>query len=266
VTNARRTSIVVLVAALASGVGHGQGQPEPRTAAEYFDRGNKWAEKGEYEKAVKDYTAAIRLKADFLDAYLNRGTALRLQGKFDEAVKDFAEAVRLKPDDADAYQGRGIAWHMKGEYDKAVKDFGEVIRLRPDDADAYHSRGSTWDEKGEYEKAVKDYSEAVRLKPDHAPVLNDRAWLRATCPDAKYRDGTKAVQDARRACELAKWNNPGWLDTLAAAYAESGQFDEAVKWQRKALEDERFAKTKGEEGRKRLKLYEQKMPYRAVRP
>ena len=87
--------------------------------------------------------------------------------------------------------------------------------------------------------------------------MNGRAWFRATCPVATYRDGAQAVAAATRACELTGWKEPGLLDTLAAAYAESGDFDSAVKWQAKAIELETDAKEKAEFGA-RLKLYKDK--------
>jgi hypothetical protein len=78
----------------------------------------------------------------------------------------------------------------------------------------------------------------------------------------KYRDGRKAVELAKKACELTEWKDAAVLATLAAAYAEAGQFDEAVKWQKKALEDKDFAASDGEKERTRLKLFEARKPYR----
>ena len=112
-----------------------------------------------------------------------------------------------------------------------------------------------------FDKAVADYIEALRLKPNCPDCLNALAWLLATCPEDKCRDGKKAVEFATKGCELADWNGPALLDTLAAASAESGDFATALKWQTRAIElvsDPEFKK----ECESRLALYRDKKPYR----
>ena len=116
-------------------------------------------------------------------------------------------------------------------------------------------------QKQEYEKAIADYSEAIRLDPTDASAVNGRAWIWSTCPDIRYRDGKKAIESAAKACELTQSKDAYLVDTLAAAYAETGDFEAAVKRQTEAIR-----LLTDEQGRDdfstRLKLYHEKKPYR----
>jgi tetratricopeptide (TPR) repeat protein len=272
---------------------------DPKYSVAYNNRGAAWHGKREYARAIADYTEAIRIDPKYALAYLNRGLARKGEPEDARAIADYTEAIRLDPTCARAYGNRGNAWQRKQEYDKAMVDYNQAIRLDASYALAYHNRASVWQRKHEYDKAIADYSrairinhnyaeayvnrglawqgmheydeaiadynEAVRIDPRYARAYNVRALCLATCPDAKFRDGRRAVESATRACELTQWNDASALDTLAAANAEAGNFDAAVKWQITAnhLHADPEEKQKGEG---RLELYRRKKPYRQRTP
>jgi len=185
------------------------------------------------ERAIPHFTEQIRLDPNAL-AYAARGMVWRVAGEFDLALDDFSDAIRLDPD-ASYYSGRGATWLEKKDWERAIADFNEAIRLRPSHR-LYLNRGLTYEGQNDYDRAIADYDEAIRLEPRAVTALHARAWLLATCPDSKYRDGNKAVADCSTACEMERWKNPRAVGCFAAAYAEIGNFNEAVKWQQLAQE------------------------------
>jgi tetratricopeptide (TPR) repeat protein len=234
---------------------------DPKLVLAYYNRGNAWSDKKEFDKAIADFTEAIRLDPKLALAYNNRGIAWKAKKEFDKAIADYGEAIRLDPKDAWAYNNRGNASGAKKERDKAIADYTEAIRLDPKDAAAYNNRGWAWHAKQEFGKAIADYGEAIRVDPKLASAYSNRAWLWATCPDTKFRDGKRAVKSATRGCELSEWKGAKNIGMLAAACAEAGDFDSAVKWQEKANGMYEDSESK-EKGRTRLDLYRAKKPYR----
>ena len=114
---------------------------------------------------------------------------------------------------------------------------------------------------GHYEQAIADNLQALRLRPDDARTCNNLAWLWATNPHREQRDPSRAIEHARRACELTQWQNAGFLDTLAVAHAAAGQFAEAIQWQRKAIE--LASEEEKAEYQARLEMYEAGKSYEA---
>ena len=120
----------------------------------------------EYKEAINHYTKAIKLKPDFPEAYYNRGNVYAEKGDFDSAIKDFDTAIQLKPDHAAAYNNRGLTYKEKGDFDTAIKDYDTAIQLMPDLIEAYNNRGIVYNSKGDFDTAIKDFDTAIQLKPD----------------------------------------------------------------------------------------------------
>jgi tetratricopeptide (TPR) repeat protein len=123
-------------------------------------------------------------------------------------------------------------------------------------------QASFWYERGDYRRTVSAYREALKIDPTDGWALNGLAWLVATCPDSKYRNGSLAVELATRACERVKWAVPSYMDTLAAAYAEGGDFGSAACLEREAVACLPPGDTNQAAFRGRLRLYENKETFR----
>lgn len=196
----------------------------------------------------------------------NHGKALSEKGEYAEALQELNRAIQLDPDLAHAFNNRGLVYAGMGEKAKALADYDEAIRLNPSLAPVYNNRARVWLGKGSWKSALADFDAAIRLDPALATAYIHRGIIRAACPLAELRDRAKAMDDARKGCELTRWKDSGAMSTLAAAYAENGEFDEAVKWQTKALEDEDFARVHGESAQLVLALYAARKPYRMAAP
>ena len=116
---------------------------------------------------------------------------------------------------------------------QAVADYTKAIEINLQFGEAYYNRGIAWTKKGNFDFAIADCSKALDISPTYADAYNQLAWILSACPDERYRDGVKAVTFSKKALEIQE--KPGFLDTMAAAYAESGKFDDAVKTQERAI-------------------------------
>jgi cytochrome c-type biogenesis protein CcmH/NrfG len=153
-----------------------------------------------------------------------------------------------------------VAYFRKGLYEKAVASYTEAIRLEPQNDGAMFDRGLARWQNSEPKQAAQDFSQAIQVNPKNDNAYNGLAWALSTAPQADLRDGKRAVQLATRARELTDWKNPFHLSTLAAAYAEVGDFQPALHWHKKAMASGDFPTDKLERARQRLKLYEQGKP------
>jgi tetratricopeptide (TPR) repeat protein len=233
-----------------------------RDAAAYYNRAILYSTKRQYKLAIRDATTAIQLNPKFANAYHNRGAFYADIGEYDKAIADYSEAIRLNPRSASTFANRARAYENLEKFDKAMADYDRVIQIAPRDSEDYSERGIAYLAKDDYKAAVSSFRKALQLSPNNSYALGRLAWLMAICPSAPFRNGKEAIRMGMRACKLSQWKEPSRIETLAAAYAESGDFDKAVKYQTQAIN------MKGEYGpvrkdaRERLALYREHKPWR----
>ena len=239
----------------------------PRDAGQtedYEGRGIARVQTGAFDEAISDLSHAIQLNPTNPTAVLYRACAYRAKGAFEQSIRDWDRYILLNPTNDFAYKSRASVYNVTRQFDRAIKDWDEGLRLSPKDATALAMRGFAFAGKGQYSRAIDDFTEAFRLDPVNQSAHNNLGWLRATCPVAAIRNGKEAVREATIACELTSWADWTRIDTLAAAFAETGQFKKAVGYQKRAMAMREPSGDDLRAMRQRLSLYQQRQPYREV--
>jgi tetratricopeptide (TPR) repeat protein len=194
-------------------------------------------DRGELDEAISHFESAARIRSAKKDPHynlasafvqMNLGDALARKGKPDDAMVHYDEALRLQPDYGDAYFNRGTVLFATGHIDEAIADLTKALEIHPNDTDAHTSLGNALLQKGSPREAIAQYLTALALAPRDPHSRNNLAWVLATASDSSIRDGAKAVGFAEEAVQLSGGREPRFLRTLAAAYAESGRFSEAI--------------------------------------
>jgi tetratricopeptide (TPR) repeat protein len=233
-------------------------QIDPDGPGAHINRGVALELRKDYDRALTDYNDGIRLDPENPEGYFNRGVFHAHRQEYDRALADLDGAIQRNGQDSDYYFQRGGVHGARKDWDRAAADFTEAIRLDPKKVEAYIDRGLAYEKKKAYEQAINDYSTALKLDEKNVHACNNLAWVLATCPNPSFRNGKSALEFAEYACRLTEWKDANLFDTLAAAYAELGRFEEAVQWQKKALAapDAFEDKEEAKKAEHRLNLYE----------
>ncbi len=242
-------------------------QIEPNYYFALNNLGNALAAKGRFDEAIEYYRQAIQNNPNSFNALNNLGHALAAKGRFDEAIEYYRQAIRIKPNFSSALDNLGFALTARGQFDEAIENYRQAIQVNSTRPETFFLLGMTLGQTGRTREAVAQYREALRLNPNLAGALNRLAWALATSLDDELRNGTEAVRLAERACELAHYDDPVFIGTLAAAYAEAGRFPEAVATAEKAeqLASSAGLKDLAEKNRQLLELYRAGKPCRESR-
>lgn len=260
----------------------------------YLQRGELFGQLGNFEQAIAEASKAIDLDDSSPLGYLLRADLYLRNEQFEEALDDAEKLLKLNPGlasaiwlKARAYDGMDktsdaleqleqLAEALPGQAEielqiglyalklemprRAIAALDRAIEAESDNAMLYRFRADSYLNIGQHAKAIKDYERAQQIAPEDSGVLNNLAWTLATSPNDQVRDGERAVELATQACELTDYETAHILSTLAAAYAEIGNFEQAKEWAHKAVElnDEE----NDEQISKELASYERGEPWR----
>ncbi len=201
------------------------------------------------KEAETDFSRAIELKPSKPKYYVCRAAAYGELKQREKAVADSTRAIELDLNDADSYISRAYIYESFNENEKAIEDITAAISLGTHDYEKawwYCRRARVWEKLGDMEKVVADFKKSIEIGYQtftYSSCCNNLAWFYVTCEDPAYRDVKAAIEYATKACNDTNFS-ACYMDTLACAYAEDGQWDKAIETQKKAVEYENDAETK----------------------
>ncbi len=266
----------------------------PEQLTPYIRRSQLYAKQDDLEKAIAEAGKAIDVDSDNPLGYLLRAELLIQDDQADAALEDIEKAGKLQEGLVQAYLLKARAFEQLGKSSEALEQLEELAEALPPQVEirvqiaamalqaeqprrairsldraididgesffAYRLRGDAKLNIGEHAEAIADYEKALELEPDDSGVMNNLAWTLATSPTDAVRDGKRALELATEACDATDYKEAHILSTLAAAYAESGDFKKAQEWAQKAVElnDE----ANGEQIAKELASYKAGKPWR----
>ncbi|MBC8357260.1 MAG: tetratricopeptide repeat protein [Planctomycetes bacterium] len=271
----------------------------PENALNYAMRAEVHEAQDKIDEALADLTQALKVQPNNAAALLARSRLHYFQENLEEARADINLLLQERPGFSQGVLLRSMIEAADGDFQKAIADLQNILRADPTNIDlqmqlaafyvaderprkaiqvlsgilaadegnwrALRSRGDALLSVGKHAQAIEDYNAAVKLAPDNDGILNNLAWVLSTSPKDEVRDGKRAIELATKACEVTNFEMPHIISTLAAAYAESGDFENAIKWSKKCVElgmeklPEQIEQLQDE-----LKHYEEGKPFREL--
>jgi tetratricopeptide (TPR) repeat protein len=242
----------------------------PQALEPYQSRGEIYRQQGAYKKAIAQFTQVLNLRPGTLLTLLHRAEAYLLDGQFalaqtdveaaleqepglvaghrlraqalasqdrlGEAIEEMEQLAEAMPEDGEVRMQLALYYLIDQRPRRAIAAYSEVLAMQPDNVEALRGRGDAYLSVGNHADAIVDFDKALALAPQDVSILNNLAWVLATSPDDAVRNGARSIELATRACEITEHKAAHILSTLAAGYAETGDFAAAQQWSQRAVD------------------------------
>lgn len=235
-------------------------QLEPQDLEALLLRADVYEDLKDYDRARADVEQVLQIRPGLPAAILQRAQLYSLQKRYDLAIVDLGQLLQQDPKNVQLRVQIAQLYLAGGWPRKAIEYTSQILQDVPDNWIAHRGRGDAYLAIGKHEEAIADFEVALKLAPEHSGILNNFAWVLATTPEDKLRNAERSIELATKACEITKYEESHILSTLAAGYAEKGDFETAIKWSTKAVEA--GTGEQKEQLSKELESYQQKKAWR----
>jgi tetratricopeptide (TPR) repeat protein len=201
--------------------------------------------KGQLDAGIYHLQETLKMQRDSRDRpteaaiarlHYGLGDAFSTKASWDQAIFHYLKVLQWNRDYPHAELNLGMARFRAGRIDEAIASWQKALATHHDEAKAHANLGDALLTKGLAGDAIAHYEKSLKIAPRAPEALNKLAWALSTCPDAKLRNGSRAIQLAEQADQLTGGRNPLFIRTLGAAYAEGGRFNDAIDATQKALQ------------------------------
>jgi tetratricopeptide (TPR) repeat protein len=211
-------------------------QMQPGLTLTLIHRAEAYLNNKQIDEALVDIESVLKANPGFSPARGLRAQALASLERWPEAIKEMKSLADEQPEQLEFRLQLAVYYVLAKQPREAIREYTEILADDENNFLALRGRADAYLNIGEHSPAVKDFEKALEIESEDTGVLNNLAWVLATSPDDAVRDGKRAIELATKACELEDYKQAHILSTLAAAYAETGDFENARKWSQKAVD------------------------------
>lgn len=204
-----------------------------------------WLQTSYWRDSETLFTHALAVTRNNDVALNNLGIIFLERGQLDDAISKLQSAIDLRSENVPAHDNLAKALLKKGQVAEAMVHYRKILEIEPENVEARNTLGTALIQQGHVREAIEQWEEALTTQPDNGNAASNLAWVFATCPEASIRDGTRAVELGEKALRISGGKIPMVHRVLAAAYAESRRFAEAIETAQRGAE---LATTQGNPG------------------